>query len=466
MQRIMIFLEKGSYLLPGETARNLYAAAAPLPVVDIHTHLDPKRFAENAPFEDFADLWIAADPYKWRAMRMNGIPESVITGSVAPAERFAAWTATLSMLAGNPLFEWSHLELRNFFGIEAVLTQENADSVRRQVNERLGEEAALPRSLLKLAGVETFMTSDGWLDNLEWHRQCREAKTDPKMLPSLRADQALEVDSPGFVAWLGKLTDTTGKDTATLRGFWEALEARLDAFAAVGCRLSDHGIDHLFFEPCSDSEAETLFKKAASGQKLEAGEADALRTDLLVRLAGAYARRGWTMQLHIGAQRKTSSRLASVAGKAGGYACIGSSLDVATLVCLLDAMEERGGLPRTILYPLNPSDYEMLGSLLGSFVEDGVPGKLQLGAAWWFNDHRYGIERHLEAVSAYGLLGRFIGMVTDSRSFLSGVRHEVFRRILCAHLGDLIERGQLPNEPYLILPLLRNVCYNNARQMI
>ena len=463
----MNFLDDISWLLPQPKAQQLYHEIAKhCPIIDFHTHLDPERFAKDEPFADFSELWIAADPYKWRAMRMNGIPERVITGEAEPVERFRAWAETLLQLPGNPLFEWSHLELRRFFGIDDLLTPDSAGTIHEEVNRQLRMEESRPRALLRRGGVETVVTSDQWLDSLNWHRQAAREEAQPSMLPSLRSDQALDVEAAGFRDFIAELSERTGVSVDSLDSYLAALDTRLDAFAEVGCRLADHGIDELFFEPCSQKEAEASFKTALDGESLDPAQAARLKTHLLIRLCAAYAKRGWTLQLHLGAQRETSTRLAEAAGKAGGYACIGSSIDVRVLARLLDAMEQDGALPRTILYPLNPSDYEMMGSLLGSFAEDGVPGKLQLGPAWWFNDHRAGIERQLEAVSAYGLLGRFIGMVTDSRSYLSSVRHEVFRRLLCSRMGAWVEAGQLPDDDAFLRETIENISHRNARRLI
>ncbi len=460
----MQFLDPKTFLLKSSLSRRLYSEfAAPQPIIDFHTHLDPVRFVTDEPFTDIVDLWVTADQYKWRAMRMNGVPEKTITGlSTDPADRFAAWAGTLGHLAGNPLFEWSHMELQRFFGIEEILTPTNAEEIRRRCNDRLKEPELRPRALLRQAGVEVFVTSDQWLDPLDNHRKALAEETQPRMLPSLRADEALAVDSPGFPKWLEKLAAHTGREIVSLTDFQEALRHRLEEFAEAGCCISDHGIDQLFYEECPPDRAADLFAEVTAGKPLGGPKAAALKTHLLTFLSNQYAKRRWTLQLHVGAQRQTSRRLAKAAGKAGGYACIGSTLDIAILARLLDALEQQGGLPRTIIYPLNPGDYEMIASLCGSFVEDGMPGKLQLGPAWWYNDHRTGIQRHLAALANHALLGRFIGMTTDSRSFLSSVRHEYFRRVLCDQLGEWVEIGQLPNDPDWLGRLIRAVCHDNA----
>lgn len=453
------------FLLHTRTARSLFEeVASTCPVIDFHTHLDPERYSRNQPFTEISDLWIRSDPYKWRAMRMNGIPERLITGDASPEERFEAWAATLPLLAGNPLFHWSRLELKRFFGIGTLLTPDTAAKVRSQCNEQLAEPHLRPRALLSQCGVELFMTSDPWCGegDLDAHQRAFSEKQTPVMTPSLRADEVMRIGTSGFAAWLRDLERSTEITIESLDNLQQALLLRLDAFGRCGCTLADLGLDRVPGVGGSIAEAAGIFAKGRGGT-VGAEDSDKWTSWWVRWFAAQCSERNWLLQLHLGAQRQTSERLADLSGGAGGYACIGNSLDIQALARLLNTMEKNGGLPRMLLYPLNPNDLTPLASLCGAFVEDGMPGKLLLGAAWWYNDHRDGIEKQLRALANHALLGRFPGMVTDSRSYLSGIRHEYFRRVLCNLLGQWVEAGELPADPGFLHPLLRDLCYGNAR---
>ncbi len=455
------------FMLRNESAIRLYEAfARDLPIVDYHCHLDPAAVAANAGFADVVDLWIAGDPYKWRAMRLNGVPERVITGDASAEERFAAWAATVPHLAGNPLFHWSAMEMDRYFGITETLCPANAKEIRDACNTKLRDEKFGARDLLDSCNVERFCTSDDWLDDLAPHMTTQKGSKGVIMLPSLRADKALEVDSPDYKAWLEEVSRASGVTIDDMDGLKEALCVLLDRFQMAGCRMADHGLDHTWFSAIPDIEGAELFLSVLEKEPLSDAEIHGLRSVLLAFLASEYARRGWIMQLHIGAERWTSSRLRRICGPAGGYACIGSSLDVTPLCWLLDYLDDVDALPRTILFPLNPSDYEMLASVTGSFSQDGVAGKVQLGPAWWYNDHFDGMRRQLKAAASYSLLGRFIGMTTDSRSFLSAVRHDYFRRLFCDLVGGWVTEGSLPDDDGLLGPLVTDVCYANAHRLL
>lgn len=460
-------LRQDNFILCSDASVQLYREhACGYPVIDFHTHLSPQVFAANTVFKDVAELWVVSDPYKWRAMRIHGIPERFISGDASAKEKFRAWAHTLPHLAGNPLYDWARLEMKQHFGLDELPCPDNADRLMEICNQRLRENEVRPQSVLLGAGVEAFVTSDAWLDTLEWHHRVLEEGRQPRMRPSLRADDAFAFDSPGYREWLVRLGNETGHAIGSLGGFLRQLRTRLDAFAAAGCVLSDHGLDVVRYAACTESEGETIFQFILKGQQPTQAESAQLETFLLLWLAGEYAERGWTMQLHIGARRQTSSRLAAAVGKAGGYAVMRASVDDTALVSLLDAMEGGAGLPRTILYSLNANDYDWMASLSGSFVQDGVAGKVQLGPAWWYNDHHDGIERQLRAVSAYGVLKHCVGMNTDSRSFLSCVRHDYFRRILCNLLGMWVEAGRVSFDDLLNSDLLGAICHRNARAML
>ena len=448
-------------------AQQLYQQhAADCPLIDFHTHLSPRVFVENQPFQDFSALWVSSDPYKWRAMRMHGIPERLITGNSTGWEKFSAWAHTLPYLAGNPLYDWARLELERFFGIDEQLSPKNAPHIWDQANERLSQPGFLPQSLLQSANVECLVTSDAWLDTLDYHQQAKADCLKPRLLPSLRADDAFAFESPAYLKWLNRLGQATGIGIHSLGTFLEALLKRLDVFDTSGCVLSDHGLDIPAYAACTEAEAESIFKQILNSAACSASEYRQISTFLLLWLAGEYTRRGWTMQLHMGARRETSSSLAGKVGKQGGYAVMRASIDDDAVVALLDAMESGAGLPRTILYPLNTLDYEWVASLSGSFVGEGMPAKVQLGPAWWYNDHYDGIERQLRAISSYGMLAHSVGMNTDSRSFLSSVRHEYFRRILCNLIAQWIKVGRVNASDMYSGGLIEAVCYRNARDML
>jgi len=395
------------FLLKTAPARRLYHEFAEgLPIIDYHCHLDPRELADDRPFENLTQVWLAGDPYKHRAMRIAGVPERWITGDATDREKFDAWAATVPQTLGNPLFHWTALELKRYFGISELLSSESAPRVWETCNALLRSPDYTARRLIERANVECLCTSDRLQDDLQFHARLADSSFAARVLPSLRVDDCKTLDGALFAQ-------------------------RLDDFQRAGCRLADHALD--------DFESENLRF-----------------------VAREYGRRQWIMQLHIGAQRQTSSRLRRLAGPAGGYATIGTSCDIAGLCRFLDSLEQEGCLPRTVLFPLNPADNAALATLTGSFAEDGVRGKIQFGPAWWYNDHALGIRSQLDALASYGLLSAFIGMTTDSRSLLSMTRHEYFRRVLCDWLGDQVQAGTLPDDDQLLGPLVRAVAYDNA----
>lgn len=455
------FLDDG-FLLSSPTAERLYENfARHQPIVDYHNHLDPVSLGENRRYDNIAELWIAHDPYKHRAMRINGIPERYITGDAPLKEKFLAWARTLPQCVGNPLFHWSHLELKTVFGVDTILTEETAESVWNDCNRQLREQESGERDFLRFWNVETACTSDDLLDDLSPHALATDNSL--TIVPSLRGDSILQ--SSGRDEWFKRLEMSFGNPIQTLDDFFDALRKQLDLFDVAGCRLADHSLDDGFrFNMPSNRAADELFQWYLSG--IEGMNRKALsqwQSFLLVFLAQEYAKRGWTMQLHLGALRRTSSRLRRLTGCAGGYACIGSGIHAESIVRFLDVLEERESLPRMILYTLNPSDNPILATLTGSFAEDGVPGKIQFGPAWWYNDFSDEIRRHLTALAGYSLLGRFVGMTTDSRSVFSFSRHDYFRRILCSQIGEWVRSGEAPDDDALLGPLVENICVKNAR---
>ncbi|MDQ8181599.1 glucuronate isomerase [Pelagicoccus sp. SDUM812005] len=451
------------FLLPTDFAVELYEGhAKELPIVDFHCHLDPVEVADNAVAEDIVELWIEKDPYKWRAMRMNGVPEALVTGTGQRAEKMAAWAEVLPRLLGSPLYQWSMLELKRCYGIEEALRPENAAAIRETCNERLRAGGLGTGDILRRFKVETLCTSDAWLDDLAPHKRSR----DLRLRPSLRGDAALDLESSSYGDWASRVCSLAGGESPSLDGLKAGLAVLMDRFIEAGCCLADHGLSDFRIQLQDAANLEESFAKLLAGEALEEVDREALHGHLLLYLFEEYSKRGWTLQLHVGACRYTSSRLRELAGPAGGYACIGDSVSVADLCRLFDCLEKRGGLPRVILFPMNPSDYEKFATVSGSFVEGGVAAKVQLGPAWWYNDHLEGIRRQLKATAHHGLLGRFVGMTTDSRSALSMTRHEYFRRTFCGLLGEWADLGLVPRDAASLGSVIEDVCYGNAAQLM
>lgn len=461
------FLDE-NFLLSNKTAETLFNSVVhQLPVVDYHNHLNPQYLAENKRFENISELWVTGDPYKHRAMRINGIPEQGITGSASEKEKYLNWVKTFPKTLGNPLFHWTCMELKHIFGIDELLSEKNADVIWNHCNAQLKEEGYRAIDLLRKWNAETVCTSDDLLDDLTPHQKATGLNLGLTVLPSLRSDSMIAFDTPGFADWLKRLSANAGSEIKTLDQYKEALLLKLNSFDAAGCRLSDHSLDGGFeFDFSSNLNPERLFETQLSGTLLSDKELAVLKTHMLVFLGKEYGKLGWVMQLHFGAQRFTSTRLRKIAGPAGGYATIGQSCDIQGLCFFLDKLEQQEQLPRTILYTLNPTDNAAFATITGSFAEDGLAGKVQFGPAWWYNDHYDGMRQQLITLSGHGLLNHFIGMTTDSRSILSFSRHEYFRRLICNLVGEWVENGYLPNDSGLLSQLVADISYNNSKKMI
>ncbi|MBD3375463.1 glucuronate isomerase [candidate division KSB1 bacterium] len=455
-----------NFLLNSETARQLYHdIAKDLPIVDYHNHLNPQDLAQNRQFDNMAQLWVISDPYKHRAMRINGIPERLITGESTDKEKFYAWAETVPYTMGNPLFQWTALELKRVFDIDTLLCKESAGEIWNQCNEKLQYENFRAACLLKSFNTELVCTSDDLLDDFQAHLETTEKSNGFKVLPSLRGDSAVAFETPGFSGWLQTLQQQTGKNIESLDDYTGALFERLDILQQAGCLAADHALDDgCIIENGQKSTANQLFKRVLAHEPMGSAEQSVLKSFLLKTLGKEYSQRGWWMLLHIGAQRYTSTRLRNLAGPAGGFAGMGRACGIDDLCMFLDAMEKEKSLPRTILFNLNPIDNAAFATLTGSFAQDGVAGKIQFGPPWWYNDHRHGIEEQLNALSSYGLLSHFIGMTTDSRSILSFSRHEYFRRILCNQLGGWINAGEIPRDFPWLEEIVKKICYLNAKQ--
>ena len=457
------FMDK-DFLLHTETAKRLYHdVAAKCPIIDYHCHLSPKEIAEDKRFSSITELWLGGDHYKWRLMRSFGVAERFITGDATDHEKFRAWAETLSLAIGNPLYHWSHLELKNYFGYDGILNGETADAVFDLCNEKLRDPAFSARNLILRSDLAALCTTDDPADSLEWHRQIADSGFTVKVLPSFRPDKALGIEKADWASYLHTLETAAGTKIRSFADLCSALTARAAFFDTLGCRVSDHGLAAVPYAPASLETVEAIFQKRRAGEALTAQETAKYQTTLLLFLGRTYAKRGWVMQLHFGVIRDNAKRVYRTLGPDAGVDSIGDAVSISDLAAFLNALDETDELPKTILYSLNPNDNAALATVMGCFQRD-VPGKLQLGSAWWFNDHKKGMQTQLIDLAAEGHLATFVGMLTDSRSFLSYARHEYFRRILCDLLGTWVEDGEFPNDEKTLDRIVRDISFDNARR--
>ncbi len=451
------------FLLTTPTARRLYQVARSMPILDYHCHLDPKEIAQDRRFENITQVWLGGDHYKWRLMRANGVDEAYITGDASDREKFQKWAETLELAIGNPLYHWSHLELRRYFGYEGVLNGDTAQEVWELCNQKLQEPGMSARNLIANSGVTLVCTTDDPADSLEWHQQLAQDSSFPvKVLPAWRPDAAMGLERPEYLDYLQRLGQAAGVEIRTYADLKEALLSRMAFFDKMGCRASDHALTAAVCQPASEEELERVFQKRLEGEPLTQEELAAFQTGFLRFVAGEYKRLGWVMQLHYGCRRNNNTRMFHKLGRDTGYDAVLQGTPSLEVAAFLDLLASQDALPRMVLYSLNPNDDEGLNSVIGCF-QDGTPlGRIQQGSAWWFNDHKAGMVKQLTAFANGGLLGNFIGMLTDSRSFLSYPRHEYFRRILCELLGAWVENGEYPADWKALEKMVRGVCYNNA----
>jgi glucuronate isomerase len=461
----MAFIHE-DFLLETKKARSLYRKhAAGQPIIDYHCHLPPKDIADDRQFANLFEIWLEGDHYKWRAMRTNGIPERYCTGDAEPYEKFAAWASTVPHCLRNPLYHWTHLELRRYFGIDDRLDDTTAASIWKRANEQLKGGDFTARGLLARFGVKAVCTTDDPADDLPHHARLRSSGFATRVYPTFRPDRALDVHQPDvFNPWVDRLSKTANVEIARLNDLLDALRRRHQAFHDMGGRLSDHGLDQCYAAPCTEVLAATVFDKARSGRAATHDERVAFASYLMVFFGHLDAERGWTKQLHLGARRNASTRGFQKLGRDTGYDSIGDLPQTDALGAYLDRLDREGSLPKTIIYNLNPADNYALSTMVGNFQDGSVPGKLQFGSGWWFLDQKEAIEWQLNALSNNGLLSHFVGMLTDSRSFMSFPRHEYFRRVLCNVLGREMETGELPDDDRLIGTLVENICFNNANR--
>lgn len=455
------------FMLKNKTAIDLYNKyAKSLPIYDYHCHLSPKDIAENRKFHNIIELWLEGDHYKWRALRANGVDEKFITGDASPKEKFFAWAKTVPNTVGNPLYHWTHLELKRYFGVDELLNEETAEDIWNRCNSLLQTDDFSVQEIIKRSNVKVICTTDDPIDSLEYHEQIKNLPDfHVKVLPTFRPDKGIEINLDTFVPFIHGLEKATSRKIETFADYVDALEERIDYFHERGCRISDHGLSELPFASCNEKELNEIFQRGRKGEKVSLLEEKKFKTAILTFLASCYKKRDWAMQIHFGAIRNNNTKMFKKLGPDIGMDSISDQGEVAVpLNRLLDTFEQRGGLPKTILYNLNPIYNDLVASTIANFqTEQGINGKVQLGAAWWFNDTKQGMLRQLTTLADHGLLMHFVGMLTDSRSFLSYSRHEYFRRILCSLIGEWVETGEFPNDESLKKKMIENICYYNPK---
>ena len=454
------------FLLQSGTAAELFCHIKDLPIIDYHCHLDPAAIANNSKFRSITDLWLGDDHYKWRLMRHNGIPESHITGGASDKEKFAAFCATIEKAIGNPVYHWAHLEMRTYFGYDGVITAAKADELYDLCNSYVQKDDFNVHNLLRNSNVEWLATTDDPADTLEHHKKIKSDNVPgvPTVLPSYRPSNALDVEKTSFAVYMGRLGEATGVSIRDWDSLTSALEKSVEHFHQVGCKSSDHALDPpVFNTESTPATAEIALKKALNGEALTYEDITAYKTQIMLFLGGEYAKRDWVMQLHMCAQRSNNTRMFKLLGPDTGFDSMSDANFSLPLNRLLDAMEVKDSLPRTVLYSLNPTADDMLVTTIGNFAGQGIKGRMQWGSAWWFNDTKPGMEKHLITLANNGMVANFIGMLTDSRSFISYPRHEYFRRILANQLGAWVEAGEFPRDMGLLKQIAADISYNNVK---
>ena len=453
------------FLLGSETARRLYHDyGAKMPIIDYHCHIDPKEIYEDRRFENLTQVWLGGDHYKWRIMRSNGVSERYITGDASDYEKFLKFAEALPRCIGNPMYHWCHLELKNYFGYEGVLNPQTAPEVWELAKEKLAEPEFSARGLIRKSNVIMVGTTDDPCSDLKYHKLLREENFPTAVCPSFRPDPALNLHKPGFADYIAKLSQAAGMEIRCAQDVCKALSARMEYFDALGCRASDHGLDYVIYRPATAETIDAAFERAMDGLPLNKEEIEAYQTHLLLHCGREYKRLGWAMQLHFSCMRNPNSRRLAALGPDTGFDCMAVTDSCEALYRLMDAWEAEDNLPKTILYSLNPADDQWIDTLLGAFQSDELPGKIQHGSAWWFNDNKTGMVNQLTSLAHLGILGNFVGMLTDSRSFLSYARHEYFRRILFNLLATWVENGEYPADLPFLGSLVEDICCKNAKR--
>nr|MBQ8253124.1 glucuronate isomerase [Lachnospiraceae bacterium] len=456
------FMDK-DFLLTTETSRKLYHEyASVMPVLDYHCHINPQEIYEDRAFENITQVWLGADHYKWRQMRSNGVEEKYITGDASDRDKFQKWAETLEMAIGNPLYHWSHLELQRFFGYEGWLNGDTAEEVWNLCNEKL-QNGMTARKMIEMSNVTLICTTDDPADSLEWHRKIAEDDSfKVQVLPAWRPEKAMNITKPDYIEYLDKLSRVSGVKIENYKSLVEALKQRMDFFHENGCTISDHSLDYVMYEPASEEQVEEIFRKRLAGAEITPAEKKQFETAFMIDLGREYHKKDWVMQLHFAVKRDNNESIFGNCGPDAGIDCISNYTPADQMADFLNALAKTGQLPKTILYSLNPADNATIGTIMGCFQGSEAIGKIQQGSAWWFNDHKEGMIEQMKSLASLGLLGNFVGMLTDSRSFLSYTRHEYFRRIACELIGSWVENGEYPADFKALEKIIKGISYNNA----
>jgi glucuronate isomerase len=452
------------FLLSSTTAQRLYHDYAKAePILDYHNHLPPQEIAQDRQYQNLFEIWLAGDHYKWRAMRCNAVAEDLVTGSASPRDKFMAWAKTVPHTLRNPLYHWTHLELKRYFGIDTLLNEKTAPAIWEQTCAMLAEPQMRAKNILRTQKVKALCTTDDPADALNWHKQCAADGFEIGVYPTFRPDKSYAIHQPKvWNAWCNKLSATAGIEVSSYTTLLDALAKRHEDFHAIGGRLSDHGLTVAHANPVSDIEAQRIFAKARSGEAATPQETDAFASNIMLHIGRLNAAKGWTMQLHLGPLRNNNSRLLRLVGADVGVDSIGDWPQAEPLSRFMDLLDSENALPKTILYNVNPGLNYVFATMIGNFMDSSTPGKIQFGSGWWFLDQKEGMEWQMNALSNLGLLSRFIGMLTDSRSFMSFPRHEYFRRTLCNLLAKDMDQGEIPADWETVGSMVKNICYANA----
>ena len=452
------------FLLDTDAARRLYHTyAEPMPIADYHCHIDAREIFEDRRFENLTQAWLGGDHYKWRLMRAGGAPEELVTGNGSDWEKFQKWAETLELAVGNPLYHWSHLELQRFFGYHGILNGETAEDVWKLCNARLQEDSMSVRNLIRQSAVTLICTTDDPADDLRWHKALAEDRSfEVQVLPAWRPDKAMNMEKPDYTSYIEKLGAAAEMEIRSFAELKAALKKRMDFFESYGCKASDHALEYVMYVPETEENIEKIFAKRLAGENPDREEELKFKTAFMLFVAEEYAKRGWAMQLHYGCKRDNNTSMYGQLGPDTGYDCINNYAPSSQMADFLNALNIKGALPKTIIYSLNPNDDEAIGSIIGCFQNADAVGKIQQGSAWWFNDNKNGMMKQMTSLANLGLLGNFIGMLTDSRSFLSYPRHEYFRRILCELIGGWVENGEYPADEKTLKRIIKGISYNNA----
>lgn len=452
------------FLLTTKTAKKVFHGyAEKLPIIDYHCHVSPKEIAENRKFENITQAWLGGDHYKWRLMRSNGVEENEITGDADDYTKFVRFAESLEKAIGNPMYHWCHLELRKYFGYYGILNGSTAKTVWDICNEALQSDSLSVRGIIERSNVAVIGTTDDPIDTLEWHAKIKEDETfKTKVIPSYRPDKAVNIDKAGFADYIAKLSESTGKEIKSVEDVMAALSITMDKFGEAGCKISDHGLDYVPYNNSGNSDA--AFEAVMNGKEASVADMDTYKTELLIFCGKEYYRRGWAMQIHFGAIRNPNAKMFATLGPDSGYDCIADTSSISSIAHILSDLCENGVLPKVVLYSLNPTDNAALGALIGSFQDSDARGKIQHGSAWWFNDNKTGMTQQMTDLANLSILGNFVGMLTDSRSFLSYTRHDYFRRIMCELLGKWVENGEFPNDIEAVGKIASDISYYNAKK--